>query len=341
MKQRAWLLAVFSITLVASVIATCWAIMPGDGDPVTLDDMPRIRLELGQKGVEHSKTVPLISSRGCPYKCSFCYNTFTNQGRYLLRSSESVISEMDYWHQLFGITSFTFMDDNFLINEKRALDILRTSEARGYHVARVYGHLSNFTPAVREIICDKKISVTMCIESGSKKIRNLLNKPIDIERSLQLIEQLTSNKVTFITAFMFGLPGEDDEDILESLKVANSIRNVSNGYASSMFYLYAPQPNDLIINSGSDCYCDEIDFTFDTLAGVEVVPIPPTDGIDLTLRPWMNAADADFYRALAMIWLYNFVPQYQRNHPGLDLKELFTNSTRLFNLFKRAGVANE
>ena len=306
-----------------------------------LDDMPRIRLDLWRKGVDHSKTVPLISSRGCPYKCSFCYNTFTNQGRYLLRSSESVIAEMDYWHQLFGNASFTFMDDNFLINEKRALDILRTSEERGYNVTRVYGHLSNFTPAVRKIICDKKINVTMCIESGSKKIRNLLNKPIDIDKSLQLIEQLTSCKVTFVTAFMFGLPGEDDEDILESLKVANSIRKVSAGYASSMFYLYAPQPNDLIINSGSNCYSDKIDFTFNSLSGVEVIPIPPTDGIDLKLRPWMNAADTDFYKALAMAWLYTFVPQYRRKHSDLNLEQLFANSTRLSNLFKTAGVVNE
>ena len=305
-----------------------------------IDSLPRIRLELWGKGLERTKSIPLISSRGCPYKCSFCYNTFTDQGRYLLRSTESVLEEMDYWHQKLGYSSFIFMDDNFLINEKRALEILKATELRGYSVGRIYGHLSNFTPAIQDAICDKKISVTMCIESGSEKIRRLLNKPINIEKALNLIKNLTAHGVSFVTAFMFGLPGEDNTDILNSMKVANEIRKISNGNALSMFYLYSPQPDDLIISNDTTKYKDKIEFTLDNLAGVEVIPAPPTDQIDIKIRPWMSEDDASFYKALTVAWLYNFVPHYRQQNQNLDMGKIIKSSARLSRLLNAAEAIN-
>ncbi|WP_027388947.1 B12-binding domain-containing radical SAM protein [Chrysiogenes arsenatis] len=296
-----------------------------------LDDLPAIRLDLWEKGIERYRHIPIITSRGCPHRCAFCYNTFAAKGKFFLRSGKSVICEMHYWHNKFNISNFVFMDDNFLLDEARSIEIFQAAFEYGYKIGRVYGHLNNFTPSIQDILCQNKISVTMCIESGSHKIRQLLNKNINIDKALKLIQKFTSFGINFTTAFMFGLPTEDDNDIRQSIEVAAQVKQLSCGKANSMFYLYAPQPDDKIIIDTNQK--EGIDFSLAVLSRVEVVPVPPTNFIDLRMRPWMTDDDSEFYLALTQLWLYYFTNQFRITFKDFDPQEILSAFPRLKRLF--------
>jgi anaerobic magnesium-protoporphyrin IX monomethyl ester cyclase len=297
-----------------------------------LDDLPQPDLELWQQGISHMNSIPIITSRGCRRGCSFCYNTFNGRRAYFLRSPENVIGEMERWSRRFNISKFQFFDDNFLLDSTRALTILHEMARRKWRVERLFGHLNEFDGVAPEQLSGVADLVVMCIESASPRIQKILNKRLDLEKALAVIKRITDQKIHFITAFMFGLPSETDDDIRLSIECAEKIRRISDN-TISMCYIYAPQPKDAIVGSLSEG--QHIEFSLDAVSEVEVVPVPPDNKIDLRLRPWMTFADKQFYLDLVQVWQYHFA---HRDHPSLDLGYIYSRNERVRNLFRNVSL---
>ena len=69
--------------------------------------------------------VPLLTSRGCPFKCTYCASHFLNPGR-MWRSPESVIEEIKFWHHNHHVSDFVLYDDAFLVKpEAHATPLLK------------------------------------------------------------------------------------------------------------------------------------------------------------------------------------------------------------------------
>jgi len=67
-------------------------------------------------------SLPIITSRGCPFGCIFCYKGVFGR-KYRIRSTQNVVSEIEYLIKKFNIEEFAVVDDNFALNEERALQI--------------------------------------------------------------------------------------------------------------------------------------------------------------------------------------------------------------------------
>lgn len=296
-----------------------------------LDDLPRANLALWGDGVRRMRAIPILSSRGCPRKCSFCYNTFVAKSSCLLRSAESMISEMEYWSDCFGITTFYFVDDNFLINKKRAKTIFLEMKERGWNASRLMAHFDDFNDEILPLVYDLANSVIMCIESGSEKIQELLNKRIPQDGALHLIKKFSDHGVDFTTAFMFGLPGEDDNDIRKSIELAYRIKEI-NDRNISMCYIYVPQPKDQIISNLPDG--GDIDFSLEVTQNAEVIPVPPNQKLDLRLRPWMNEHDKAFYLNLTPVFLAHFARRTLSPEVMELARSVYSRSSRIKALFR-------
>jgi anaerobic magnesium-protoporphyrin IX monomethyl ester cyclase len=69
------------------------------------------------------KRIPIVGSRGCPYKCSFCASPYIWKQQVRWRSPENVILEMKEIIARYGIRQFHFWDDNILMNKKYVQDL--------------------------------------------------------------------------------------------------------------------------------------------------------------------------------------------------------------------------
>lgn len=67
---------------------------------------------------------PILTSRGCPYRCTFCSKD-VYKSKVVFRSPENVIQEIEYLINKFGFKQIDIIDDNFLVNKERAKNILR------------------------------------------------------------------------------------------------------------------------------------------------------------------------------------------------------------------------
>jgi radical SAM superfamily enzyme YgiQ (UPF0313 family) len=89
-------------------------------NPQKLDTYPYPALDL-QNRVNY---VPLLTSRGCPFRCTYCASHFLNPNR-LWRSPDSVLEEIKFWYKSYQVQDFVLYDDAFLVNaEQHAIPLL-------------------------------------------------------------------------------------------------------------------------------------------------------------------------------------------------------------------------
>jgi radical SAM superfamily enzyme YgiQ (UPF0313 family) len=87
-----------------------------------LDSLPYPAFDL--LPYEKIQQLPIMTSRGCPFKCTYCASHILNSG-YRRRSPELVADEITFWHNNYGVKNFSFYDDAFLMNaDEMAIPLL-------------------------------------------------------------------------------------------------------------------------------------------------------------------------------------------------------------------------
>jgi anaerobic magnesium-protoporphyrin IX monomethyl ester cyclase len=169
--------------------------------------------------------VPMMTSRGCPYRCSFCHNIFGK--RFRGRSPENVLEEMELLHDRFGVREFHFIDDVFNYDGERLEKICSLIARRGLRIALA------FPNAIRgDILTRKQIgllrragcySITMALESASPRLQKLMRKNLNLEKLARNARIASSLGMITSCYVMFGYPSETEEEMETTLQwVRNS-----------------------------------------------------------------------------------------------------------------------
>ncbi len=188
--------------------------------------------------------VPLLTSRGCPFSCAYCASSFLMPVR-SLRSAESVIEEIEYWHKKHNVSDFVIYDDAFLVDaQKHAIPILKGIINTGYK-------LRFHTPNAVHIRKISKKTASLMYKAGFKTLRMGLETGI-FENRAEIDSKVTNeefkNAVKYLADAGFdrrqigayllaGLPGQSMES------VACSIIMVMNYKITPIIAYYTPIPH--------------------------------------------------------------------------------------------------
>lgn len=202
-----------------------------------LDNIPhpaRHLLDMGRYSTHHFKTfgikVPkiksttLISSRGCPFKCTFCAKEVGGLN-WRARSPEDILIEMVELRDNYNIRGFVFNDDTFVVNRKRVLDFCSLLEkelpdAVWYCNGRVNLMDEEMIRAMAKSGC---VGLAYGIESGNQGILDSVKKQITIEQ-VERIVALTRKYGIHVTGyFMLGILGDTKQTIQETLDFAEKL----------------------------------------------------------------------------------------------------------------------
>jgi len=96
-------------------------------DKDNLDSYPLPSFELSSY-INH---VPIMTSRGCPFRCSYCASHLLNSG-FRTRDPIKIVDEIEFWNSTFGVVHFPFYDDALLVDrERRIIPMLKEVIRRG------------------------------------------------------------------------------------------------------------------------------------------------------------------------------------------------------------------
>jgi len=159
----------------------------------------------------------LYTSLGCPYQCSFCcINALFGEHRLRSRSVESVLAEIDYLVNTFGVRNIKIMDELFAVNEKRVLALCEGIERRGYDL-NFWAYARVNTVSERMLAAMKRAGVNWVaygFESGSKRVIEDVTKGYKLDQVLRVVEMTYAQDQHICANFIFGLP-EDDYDSMQ------------------------------------------------------------------------------------------------------------------------------
>lgn len=163
---------------------------------------------------------PLLTSRGCPYRCSFCHNVFGK--RFRARSPENVVAEMELLHDRHGVNELHIVDDIFNAQPARVQRICDLIIERGLDVALAFpnglrGDLLD-VDLLRSLQRAGCYSITFALESASPRILEKMHKRLHLERLAGAIRQASELGIITSCFVMFGYPTETPEELEATLR---------------------------------------------------------------------------------------------------------------------------
>jgi radical SAM superfamily enzyme YgiQ (UPF0313 family) len=168
----------------------------------------------------HVPTAAMLTSRGCPYNCTFCHNIWRDTPC-RFNSPRRVVSEMKDLISLYGVEAVFFIEDNFFLNKKRVKGICDLIKQEEIDIiwggnARVDGIDAEILAIARDAGCRQ---VTFGFESGSQRILDVLNKKTTVEQNRQAIELCRQAGIIPQGTFMIGNPTETMDDLQATVKL--------------------------------------------------------------------------------------------------------------------------
>ncbi len=168
-------------------------------------------------------TCDIITSRGCPFSCTFC----SVKQPYRTRSAERVLDEMGDLIETYGIREFRVIDDNFAYDKQRALDICNGIVERGYDITWDAPNGLAVATLDEELLVAMKRSgfykLILGIESGSPRTLKAMRKPVKLDKARELIKICNKLGIWTWSTFIIGYPDETREDIQETVNFIGSI----------------------------------------------------------------------------------------------------------------------
>ncbi len=187
----------------------------------------------------------MITSRGCTFACKYCSSSHMMGGRFRARSPENVLDEMEELAARYRVHTIEFLDDNFLLDRSRALEIAREIRERGLDVSFVAS--SRVNGVSRDLLTDLKraglSTIYYGVESGSPRTLELMNKRITLSQAEDAVRIAKDCGIGVITSFILGYPGETAEDMDLTIRFAT---HLDADYAQ--FTILTPYPGTPIFN---------------------------------------------------------------------------------------------
>ncbi len=197
-----------------------------------LDELPHPaykHFELGKYRLSGKTYLPIITSRGCPFQCTFCLASNICGKRFRTRSPKKVVDELEWLRDSHGADVFAFYDDTFTVDKKRVFEICEEMEKRSFNLpwdcrTRVDQISPEILAKMRNANCQL---VHFGVESGSQKMLDAMKKGTTIEQNARGIKMAKEAGISVAISVIVGYPGETMDMVKQTL---NFVRRTEPDY---------------------------------------------------------------------------------------------------------------
>src|SRR3990167_6653577 len=189
-----------------------------------LDSMPFPKYEKFELNKMLEKRIPIVSSRGCPNRCTFCSIQLVMGYPFRSRSPENVLEEIKYWHNR-GYDTFEFSDDNFTFNMPRAERICDLIIESGMKLKIIFGNGLRADRVNKNLLEKLKKAGTFWIayglETSDTHSLELLKKDLSTKQLKKSVSETKALGIKTQVNFIIGNPGQTWKTFEQDLKCAD------------------------------------------------------------------------------------------------------------------------
>ncbi len=189
------------------------------------------------------------SSHGCPWDCSYCSNASVYGRNWKPLHADRTVTEMSELASRYHLDVIDIIDDNYLVRRDRAVEIaeklLEKGTTFGYFIQTRTDQIDRLSDDELRLLRRSGLKrIFFGIESGSKKVLKTVNKRLDLETAYRTAERCHAADVEASFNLIFGLPGEEAEDLRDTLDMVDSIgrRNPDAAFFTNIFSPYPGSP---------------------------------------------------------------------------------------------------
>lgn len=171
----------------------------------------------------------IFTSRGCPYNCAFCQSN-QRWGSTRYHSPEYVVDEIDYLKKTYPrINGIFIMDDLFAVNKQRLARIVELMKQKGLNKDIKFALTCRANLVDKEMLSLLKEMNTQQIQIGfestsAKILRFLKSNSVTVQDNQRAADLIQETGMDIDAQFMFGSPGEREEDIQKTVDFMKSNR---------------------------------------------------------------------------------------------------------------------
>jgi len=179
---------------------------------------PAKHLVLGESQYPKGGLSIVISSRGCPFSCTYCSSPAFFGRRVYYRPFSDVINEITELQDRYGLKEFYFADDTFTIKKPRVHEFCRELIDRNMRV--------NWSCITRLDLIDEQTldlmkqsgcnNIWLGVESGTERILEVVGKDLNMAKIRSKVGLLNRMQMSWSGFFMIGLPGETVDEMWQT-----------------------------------------------------------------------------------------------------------------------------
>jgi anaerobic magnesium-protoporphyrin IX monomethyl ester cyclase len=244
------------------------------------DLLPDIEAYLLQSG-PYERAIPVYISRGCPFRCGFCYNEVVMKRTWRQHSDEFILNQINWLKQEHGIDAVDYADDYLFGRPRPMKRLVEKVNMPWSGQVRVQLLSPEFVQWMSDTGCQW---VNIGAESGSQRVLDSINK----DQKAEMIEWGVANLAQYAPhieanlSFIFGLPEEDEQERQVTIELIDRLCQINPKTRCSVC-IYMPYP-------GTPLWPDALGRGYvppDTQAGWA--------GFDLNRgnTPWVSEAEAN------------------------------------------------
>jgi anaerobic magnesium-protoporphyrin IX monomethyl ester cyclase len=193
-----------------------------------LDELPRPAykyIPIEKYRIHGKRFLPIMTSRGCPFQCTFCVASQLFGAKLRARSPKNVVDELEWLRDVYGAEGVSFQDDTLTFDRKRILDICDGIIERKIGIP--WGCGTRADAISREVLA--KMRKAQCnevyfgVESGCQEILDAVKKKVSIEQCEKAVKWAKEEGIFVGVSSIIGYPGETKETLKQTIDLIQRI----------------------------------------------------------------------------------------------------------------------
>lgn len=198
--------------------------------------------------LSEKKYLPILTSRGCPYRCAFCVVPATNAFKWRPRSAENVVEELKINSKKYGVKEFHIEDLNPTVDKKRIVAVCKEIIKKKLKLSLKFAagtKAETFDLETIDWMGRAGFSyISISPESGSMNVLKLMDKFFNHELSIKQVKRMHELGITSQACFVLGFPGETEKDLIITQSYIKKL--VKAGLDEIALFIMTPVPGSKV-----------------------------------------------------------------------------------------------